>query len=295
MFFLQRVEARARHHYRYVALDYPRSSRFGRTHKSPSLAIVSVLEDLGGVGPEEEVRDPVEEHLDPVEVVAQLVEVHTSPDEGSEQAAEPHAQDVDQRAALPEVHELTQRTVAEGLRLSAFDLRGEVERGPLALLLGGLGQGGDGRAVVVHGDAVADGVHAGTVLRAQELVHHDPSAVVLLHLQVPDRGSGFGSCGPHRGAGWDGAAVREGDGVGTDLFGWRIVYDLHPLGGEPEGGGVGKRRVHLFEDRLVRIHEHEAYPVEVHVRIILFEGAEDEVERVLAGPGAEEGRATSQS
>jgi hypothetical protein len=107
----------------------------------------------------------------------------------------------------------------------------------------------------------------------------------FVHIQVLGRGRGFGSCDPHRGAGGDGAAAVEADGVGTDLFGCRIVYDLHPLGGEPEGDGVGERGVHLFEDRLVRIHEHETYPVEVHVRVIPFEGEPPNGETRTPTPG----------
>src|SRR5215208_6604972 len=93
-----------------------------------------------------------------------------------------------------------------GVLFSALDLRGEVEGGPLALLLGGLGEGRNVWTVVIHADAVADGVHTGTVLHAQELVHKYVSAAVLWHVEVPGRGSGLDSRGPHRGAGGDGAA-----------------------------------------------------------------------------------------
>src|SRR5215216_2488981 len=168
---------------------------------------LAALKELGGVGPEEEIRDPIEEHLYAIEVVAQLVEVDAPPDERPEQPAELDAQDIDQRAALPEVHELAERAVVEGLRFSPLDLCGEVEGGPLALLLGGLGEGRDGRTVVIHADAVTDCVHAGTVLHAQELVHEYVSAAVLWHVEVPDRGSGLDSRAPHRGAGGNGAAV----------------------------------------------------------------------------------------
>jgi hypothetical protein len=47
------------------------------------------------------------------------------------------------------------------------------------LLLGGLGEGRDGRAVVVHPGAVAQSVDIGPILYAQVLVHEDATAVVF--------------------------------------------------------------------------------------------------------------------
>src|SRR3954453_19761601 len=91
---------------------------------------LAAFKELGGVGPEEEIRDPIEEHQYAIEVVAQLVEVDAPPDERPEQPAQLDAQDTDHRAALPEVQEMAERAVVEGLRFPALDLRGEVESGP---------------------------------------------------------------------------------------------------------------------------------------------------------------------
>src|SRR5215217_9256801 len=72
-----------------------------------------VFVELGSTGPGEAVDGPVGEHLCPVEVIAQLLEVDEPPDGLPHDPAELHAQDVGQGARASQVNELTQRPVAK--------------------------------------------------------------------------------------------------------------------------------------------------------------------------------------
>jgi hypothetical protein len=65
-----------------------------------------VIEELGGIGANEQAYGPVDNHLCPVEVVAQLIEVDFFPDQRTDQSTDLGAQDVDEGAAFPQVDEL---------------------------------------------------------------------------------------------------------------------------------------------------------------------------------------------
>src|SRR5687767_6597735 len=83
----------------------------------------SVLQDLGGVRSGEEIYGPVGKHPRPIQVVAQFVEVDSFPDEGSEETADSHPENVAQGTGGSQIHELAQVTVAEGGGFPAPDLR----------------------------------------------------------------------------------------------------------------------------------------------------------------------------
>ena len=76
----------------------------------------------------------------------------------------------------------------------------EVARRPPALLLGALGQGGYGRAVVVYAHAVPDGVDPAPPLRSQVLVDHYVAAVVLWEIEVSRERGGLDARRPDDGA-----------------------------------------------------------------------------------------------
>src|SRR3712207_275804 len=189
----------------------------------------TVFEELGGIGAGEQVYYPVGEHPCPVEVVAELVEVNTLPDQRADPTTGLCAKDVDEGAVFPQVDELAQGAVTEGHRHIALILRYEVERRPLAFLLGSLGEGGNRRTLVVNSGAVSHGVDPGSALHAQELIDENSPAVILLHVEALHERRGLDSCGPHRCTSRNGASIREHHGAGSNLFGFRIVDDLYPL------------------------------------------------------------------
>src|SRR5215207_11469483 len=94
-----------------------------------------VFVELGSTGPGEAVDGPVSEHLNPVEVIAQLLEVDEPPDSLPNDPAELYAQDVGQGARASQVDELTKRSVAETCHGVVLNLRREVTTSDRAFLL----------------------------------------------------------------------------------------------------------------------------------------------------------------
>jgi hypothetical protein len=148
--------------------------------------LLGVFEEFGSVWAAEQVDGPVGEHVRPVEVVAELVQVDSLPDERAEQTTELHSQDIYEGATLPEIHQLAYGPVTKGDGCLVLDLCYKVRRCSLALLFCGLGEGWDRWSVVLYARAVAHSIDSGLVFNPQELIYEDPSAMVFLHLQVTD-------------------------------------------------------------------------------------------------------------
>jgi len=161
-----------------------------------SQARILVLEKLRGVGTDEKVNGPVEEHLRPVEVVAQLVEVDPLPDKSAQKTTEPHTQDIDQGAFGPQVNELAKGTVAERSGAFAPEIRYEVQGRNPSFLLGGLGQGWDAFAPYFQIGTVAHSVDSGAPPDAQKLVYEDAFAGLFRHVQIPHQGRRLDTGGP---------------------------------------------------------------------------------------------------
>src|SRR5215207_5496451 len=235
-----------------------------------------VFIELGSTGPGDAVDGPVGEHLNPVEVVAKLLEVDEPPDDLPHDPAELHAQDVGQGARASQIDELTQRSVAETCESVTPNLRRKVVTRDLAFLLRRLCQRRQALSTF-DADAVAHSVDPGPVLNAQIHVHEDVSTSVLRYIQGLHQGSGLHAGRPHCGASRDGASVGEHHSIGADLRNLGVVDDLYPLGGEPVDGGVSQRGVDVFEDAVPGVYEHQAHTVEIHLGVIRLEHIMDEV------------------
>ena len=111
--------------------------------------MLAVFEEFGGVWAAEEVDGPVGEYVRPVEVVAELVQINSLPDERPEQTTELYSQDVDEGATLPEIHQLAYGAVTERDGCVVLDLCYKVRPCHLALLFRGLGEGWDRWPVVL--------------------------------------------------------------------------------------------------------------------------------------------------
>src|SRR5215218_510434 len=171
------------------------------------IRLLAVFEEFGGVWAAEEVDGPVGEYVRPVEVIAELVQVNPLPDERPDQTTELYSQDVDEGAALSEIHQLAYGAVAEDDGCLVLDLCYKVRRCPPALLFCGLGEGRDRWSIVVYARAIANSIDPWPAFHPQVLVDEDPSAMVFLHVQVTDQGRGFDPGGPDGRLGRYGAPV----------------------------------------------------------------------------------------
>src|SRR5215212_1570866 len=253
--------------------------------------LFGVFDEFGGVGAGEQVDSPVGEHVSPVEIVAQLVEVDALPDERADPATEVYSQDVDERASFSQIHQLAYGAVAERDRRFVLDPRGEVRGCPLALLFCGLREGGDRWPVVVYAGAISHGVDPGPVFHPQVLVDENPPAMVFFCVQVADQERGLDPGGPDGGAGRYRASVGDHHGIRPDLFDPGVVNHLYSLGGEPARGGVYQRGIEAFENMISGVHQHDANTLEVYVGIVILEHIEDQIVRI--GRGLDPGRTSA--